>query len=346
MKYTFARFLGERETGGKAMLKTAYPGQQQVPNIVKIEPKLKRLRLSRWLMLIGGSLWFLGIAVDMIVSLVDKNSHFPGSFLSFYGIFFCAYLVFTLFYAIRLVKFWERLERRRQMAAGGDQRLLAAEQPRPDANALPLPTVLGQPSPVTSDFSQPTTVVTTVVQRPNWTIFLVIFGVVFLAIIIFAVVFLLFFPTLFPPLPHHRALPSAFVFIAVAVFVVLMLLYCGLLFGVMYFRARQHLIVTETGLIMFGFRTVHSVSWQEAKLFAIDGIFGARRYPHPSIFELSSANAIVRWSWLRRSNLKVLFIAQPLLSEEDYNRQMQSLLSLIAARTGLPLYDLRDKPHP
>jgi len=335
----FLRGTRDRE---KAMLKTAYPGQQQVPKIVKVEPMLKRLHISRLLMLIGAGLWFLSIAGDFIGSLVDKNSHFPRSFLPFYGIFFFVYLVFMLFYFTRIVKFWERLERRRQMAAGGDQKLLAPEQPRPDANTLPLPTVLGQSSPVTSDFSQPMTFV----QRPNWKIFLVIFGVVFLTIIIFAVVFIIFSPPLFPPLPHHRALPSVFVFIAAAVFLVLMLLYCGILFGVMYFKARQHLTVTETGLIMLGFRKVHSVSWQEAKLFAIDGIFGARRYPHPSIFELSSANAIVRWSWLRRSNLRVLFIAQPILSEEDYNRQMQSLLSLIAARTGLPLYDLRDKPRP
>ena len=324
------------------MLKTAYPDQQQVPNIVKVEPMLKRLRFWRLVMLIGGGLWFLGFAGDMIVSLVDKNSHFPGSFLPFYGIFFFAYIVYMLFFSTRLVKFWERLERRRQMAAGGDQKLLASEQPRPDANALPLPTVLGQPSPVTSASSLPTTFV----QRPNWTIFLAIFGVVFLTMIIFAVVIILFFPTLFPPLPHHRALPSAFVFIAVAVLVVLILLFCGTLFGVLYFKARQHLTVTEHGLIMFGFRKVHSVSWQEAKLFAIDGIFGARRYPHPSVFELSSADDIVRWTWMRRSNLRVVFYAQPILSAEDYNRQMQSLLSFIAARTGLPLYDLRDKPNP
>jgi hypothetical protein len=293
-------------------------------------------------MLISGGLWLLGFVMVSIASLVDKNSHFPASFLPFYAIFFFLYFVFMLFFSTRPVKFWERLERRRQMAAGGDQKLLASEQPRPDANALPLPTVLGQSSPVTSDSS----LLTTVVQRPNWNIFLVIFGVAFLTVIIFAVIIFLFLPTLLPPLPHHRALPLAFVFIAVAVFVVLMLLYCSILFGVMYFKARQHLTVTEHGLIMLGFRKVHSVSWQEAKLFAIDGIFGARRYPHPSIFELSSANDIIRWTWMRRSSFRVLFYSQPVLSEEDYNRQMQSLLSFIAARTGLPLYDLRDKPKP
>ena len=74
---------------------------------------------------------------------------------------------------------------------------------------------------------------------------------------------------------------------------------------------------------MLSFRRVHSVSWQEAKLFAIDGIFGARRYPHPTIFELSGTNDIVRWTWMRHSNLRVLFYAQPVLSEEDYNLASQ-----------------------
>jgi hypothetical protein len=125
-----------------------------------------------------------------------------------------------------------------------------------------------------------------------------------------------------------------------------MLLFCGLLFGVMYFKARQHLTVTEHGLLLPGFRTVHSVSWRDAKLFAIDGLFGAKRYPHPTLFELSSPNDIVRWTWMRPGSLKVLFYARPALSQEDYNQQMQSLLSFIAARTGLPLYDLREKPKP
>ncbi len=210
------------------MLKATYPDQQKMPNIVKVEPTLKRLRLSRLLMLIGGGGMLLSIVAIVIGSLFDKSS--------------------------------------------------------------------------------------------------------------------IFFPVLFPPLPHHQALSPVFVIIVVAIFVVLMLLYCGILFGVMYFKARQHLTVTEHSLIMFGFRKVHSVSWQEAKLFAIDGLFGAKRYPHPTLFELSSANDIVRWTWMRRSSFRVMFYARPMLSEEDYNRQMQSLLSFIVARTGLPLCDLRDRP--
>ncbi|HZU65635.1 MAG TPA: hypothetical protein VFA09_00030 [Ktedonobacteraceae bacterium] len=321
------------------MLKTAHTKQQQAPRIVIVEPTLTRLRVSRWLMLIGGGIMLLGIVAIVISSLFDKSNPFPGSFFPFYVIFYFVYAVFMLFFFTRLYKFWERLERRRQIAAAGDPSLLAAQQPRPDADALPVPTVIGEASPAKSN----TSLRTTFKQRPNWKVFLIILGSFFVGMIVIAVLFFVFFPTLFPPLPHHHTLPSIFVIIVIAVFVVLMLLYGGLLFGVMYFKARQHLTVTENGLMMFGFLKVHSVPWQEAKLFAIDGLFGAKRYPHPTIFELSSANDIVRWTWMRRSSFRVVFYARPVLSEEEYNRQMESLLSFIAARTGLPLYDLRDK---
>jgi len=36
-----------------------------------------------------------------------------------------------------------------------------------------------------------------------------------------------------------------------------------------------------------------------------------------------------------------MFFAKPTISSEEYDKQMQALLSLIAGRTGLPLYDLR-----
>ncbi len=41
------------------------------------------------------------------------------------------------------------------------------------------------------------------------------------------------------------------------------------------------------------------------------------------------------------SNSRTLFLLRPVLPPEEYQRQVQSLLSLIVARTGLPLYDLR-----
>src|SRR5262249_36848797 len=65
------------------------------------------------------------------------------------------------------------------------------------------------------------------------------------------------------------------------------------------------------------------------------------KYPHPIVYELSSAHDVVRWAWMRQNNRRVIFFAQPTVSAEEYERQMQALLSLIAAKTGLPLYDLR-----
>lgn len=110
----------------------------------------------------------------------------------------------------------------------------------------------------------------------------------------------------------------------------------------LYVGAREQITVTERGLIKVGLlRKVHSVSWEEAQLFAIDGVSGSMKYPHPIVYELSSMHDVVRWVWMRRSNRRVIFISQPTVSVEEYKRQMQALLSLIAARTGLSLYDLR-----
>ena len=66
-----------------------------------------------------------------------------------------------------------------------------------------------------------------------------------------------------------------------------------------------------------------------------------KKYRHPIMFELSSAHDVVRWGWMRRNSMRVIFFARPASSAQEYERQMQRLLSLIAAKTGLPLYDLR-----
>ncbi len=61
------------------------------------------------------------------------------------------------------------------------------------------------------------------------------------------------------------------------------------------------------------------------------------------IYELSSASLVARWSVVQRRSrfapLTELFF--PFSQEE--NMRAQALCSLVAARTGLPLYDLSKK---
>ncbi len=215
--------------------------------------------------------------------------------------------------------FYKRLERRRQAAVRGDHSLLATEQPVLDTTALPLPITIG--------------------QRLRWSTLLISSGVIWLTILIVISAFIVF---LLPSLPDYQSLIPGIVFIVLGASAIMTLLIEGPILAVFYIKAREQITVTEHGLIKVGvLRKVHSVSWEEARLFAIDGIYGSMKYPHPILYELSSARDIVRWGWMRRSNRRVLFIAQPTGSAEEYERQMQGLLSLIAARTGLPLYDLR-----
>lgn len=79
-----------------------------------------------------------------------------------------------------------------------------------------------------------------------------------------------------------------------------------------------------------------SLRWREACLFAIDA--AVKTTDEPRKYELSSATIILRWS----RGPKPSRPTRPFDPFQEDARQMDSLLSLIAGRTGLPLYDLRD----
>jgi hypothetical protein len=54
---------------------------------------------------------------------------------------------------------------------------------------------------------------------------------------------------------------------------------------------------------------------------------------------LSSGKSAIRWTRLARTRWYSVLV--PTISDEEYQRQVDALLSYIAARTGLPLLDLR-----
>ena len=87
---------------------------------------------------------------------------------------------------------------------------------------------------------------------------------------------------------------------------------------------------------------VRSIPWSEAKLFAIRTFPGAKRFPYPVQLELASSSEIIRWTWIHQGGWYWrLYPAEPTESMEVYEQHMHGVLSIIAARTGLPLYDLR-----
>lgn len=104
--------------------------------------------------------------------------------------------------------------------------------------------------------------------------------------------------------------------------------------------ARPHIKVTEEELAVREGMQTTTLMWQEARLFAMYGTFGRQKSGASVTYELSSARNIVRWTWFLRKTF--LVDLEPAISHDEYNRQMQALLWLVTAKTGLPLYDLRE----
>ena len=79
------------------------------------------------------------------------------------------------------------------------------------------------------------------------------------------------------------------------------------------------------------------MAWKDMRVFAI--VEGGRRFSSGATYILASDRHGVRWTHLPRAHWYSTLV--PTTSNEEYQRQMEALLSYAAARTGLPLLDLR-----
>ncbi len=93
---------------------------------------------------------------------------------------------------------------------------------------------------------------------------------------------------------------------------------------------RSRLMVTEANIMFWELGRRDIVRWSEVKLFAI---------LKNGNFEVASATGRVE---LRIIDKPKHALQRPDIPFEEYQRKMDGLLLLIAARTGLPLMDLRD----
>lgn len=214
---------------------------------------------------------------------------------------------------IAQVRYWQGIERRRFAAVHGDRTLLAAEQPAPNAALVRLPL--------------------TITLGYYKAFVLRMMGGVVLMALLFAGAFT-FFTSGSLLFTSHRLL---FFLVIFSILVVLML---ALLFVILFSGlSRQQIEVTEHGLTARYAGRTGRVMWEEARLFALYGALGAQKSGAAITYELSSARDIVRWTWVQR---KTYFSGlKPTLPLDEYNRQMQALLSLVEAKTGLALFDLR-----
>ena len=100
--------------------------------------------------------------------------------------------------------------------------------------------------------------------------------------------------------------------------------------AVQYQQFRWIYILNPIWMLFYAFTQFASHGFNVAALPLWDNIY--------CVFQIISENEVVQWHWLHNSKrYKPPFG----LSRAEYNRQMQGLLSLITARSSLPLYDLR-----
>ena len=115
------------------------------------------------------------------------------------------------------------------------------------------------------------------------------------------------------------------------------------------FAPRQRLIATQDGLICYRGLSFSYIPWHEARLFSV-----IAQHKKTLVCELTSKTSLIRWSSKPESQFADIFPAgtigiAPLglveygHSREAYQWQIKQLTHMVAAGTGLPLYDLRYK---
>lgn len=100
----------------------------------------------------------------------------------------------------------------------------------------------------------------------------------------------------------------------------------------------QRIRIGEEGIVIGTDHTkLQVIAWDNVRVFALtQGQDDSQLTKH---YMLSSGEGEV--SWLHRPRTHWYSFTAPTTSDEEYQRQMEALLSYIAARTGLPLLDLR-----
>lgn len=216
--------------------------------------------------------------------------------------------------------FAKRIERKRQAAAWGDQRLLAASQPTPTTQTLTLPFTMR--------------------MRPRWGLLIAFAAFASLMMgVCWSALFIFNSPTWTSLAEHAPVLFWSLVAGSVLVGPVL-----SFIMG--YSAARQQVTLTEHGIIQVGiFDRPKSIPWSQVRLFAVRPIPVLFRKPSsqpPIAFEVASADETLQWSWaLNKGVFHILFSGRPAGTAAEYEQQMRAMLAVIQERTHLPLYDLR-----
>jgi len=289
--------------------------------MIKADPNVVRYRRLRIL--------YFGALMIMVVSFAPLYLTYTHS-TSFkvWSLIVPFFVLLSFFSFIQQGRYWKRFEQRRNRAARGDLSLLAEEQPELDEAALPLPLTIQSRTSSLENFLQP------------------IIGAVVITMIIVGVIgFFAGSTSIFSP-----SNVLTFVLGGLAILVLILVMLFAMVFLVLVLsRTDQRIELTEQGMTLRQGGKAHSVAWDEARLFAIEGVYGVNHALSPSVYQLASAKDMLKWTYQRRRSperngllYRPILTIKPTSSYEEYERQMQALPALVAAKTGLALYDLRD----
>ena len=273
--------------------------------MIKNDPQRMAIRRSAR---IFGFLFLFIVALSVLFFFLPSSSGQRFTFPLFYLLLL---LLIVVAFALLSVLF-RKVDRRRALALQGDQTMLAAEQPVPNANALPLPLKIE--------------------LRPGKSYFPFFVGLVVIGGFIGG--FIAYFTSTKNNTGHHTSIIVLIIVIAVLLAVIVLLV--AVLYFIFRRQIRYQVKVDEQGIEVTYNRITTRVNWNEARLFTVNAVKKPRR---PKTYELASTDTIVRWIWVP-GNITSLFILKPAIPQEEYDRQMQGLLEVVAGRTHLPLYDI------
>ena len=262
------------------------------------------------------SLATMGITIPLLTVVVIFEFLNPHNDLLIRVIFLILYVILLLagvFAVFRYRSNLKRVDQKRERALQGDRSLLAGEQPLPDQHILPIPTT------IKLDQSRR--------------------AVIFLGL---ALVLVLFIPFVIGIVAgtgqsHHSTATNALlliVFIILSGFGVALLVAFVLIFFLLRNQLNFTIVVDEQGLSSIYQGVTSSITWSEARLFAV---LNPEKPSTMRFYELSNEHTVVRWV---NMPAHALFQRKERMMYVEYRRKVQALLSVIVARTGLPLYDL------
>lgn len=244
---------------------------------------------------------FLLIVLALVLVFVYSNT---GIYSSLPGLALVSLLIGLLAIGLYALAIWAY--RVRRPGSVPQQDLLASRQPLADGRALPLPTTLE-------------------VRATRGKYILVQGGLYTLCYTVITAL---------------AAQQSTLSFARFAT-IFLIALSVGLLFGLLHFyligkSLGQVLTADEYGITVVNGQQNMYIDWQSAQFF---GVKERRKAGTVGLYELSGGQKVVRWWWLCPTRSLFNFL-QPTIPYDEYTRKMADLLSLIEARTHLPLYDL------